>query len=493
MIYKLLEPKVKTNLAILNEIYNNNSWTKTSFISEELDISERTVQHYFKDIFSLKEAFDEDTPNDLKILYFKTKGIRIIDYKNEFEDFKKFTIQNSLTIILLQDIINHRMTSVANYSQKYFISETTVRKNLKRIKEACQYYGLDIYRFQLTGDEEKIRFFISLVSKMTNREPLYQIEGIDYNKIEDVFTKFFTEMNIKLSQMKKIRLINRFLIHLQRISLNKKVTFDDSITMTFKKHDFYPAIRALFNQYLVFDEREITFYFYVISLDHELSRNEVTNIVYRHSQKNDLPIYTHTIAIFNQIKGLLKPLTPSESETITQNLFYINYLTMKYDDLVFDYKYSMNVQYDLSRHPSLCKKITQLLQEHLIDQKLISDREINTLLQQYLFRLLYFIDPSNLDKVINIYIEPSFDSFQQQQIKEYLDLFFNHQVCYLDTFDEDVADMVLTPYHETYQKLVYPSKLVTMIKFPLSISLLKVIETKLTHPKDDLEVKYEIY
>lgn len=481
LIYKLLESKLKTNLSILDEIYNNNNWTTTAIIAEKLTISERTVQHYLKDIFDSKKKFDQETPNELEISYLKTKGIRIIDYKNEFDDFKKFTIQNSPTIILLIDIINHKMTSVSKYAQQHFISETTVRKSLNRIKQTCQDYGIDIQRFQLTGNEEKIRFFILLIFKMTGRELFYQIEGIDSKKVEDVFANLFSKMPIKLSKMKKIRLINRFLVHLQRIKFNKKVSFNEDIIIQLKRHEYYSAVSKLFHNFLVFDETEITFYFYAITLDHELHRNEVTNIVYNYYKKNDLPIFKNTIIIFNKIDPLLKPLPPETKEILIQNLFYINYLTSKYSDLAFDYKYSMNVHYDLKRHTSLCETLTIIINEHLVNEQIISSKCLDTLLQQYLFRILYFLDPKHLDKVINIYIETTFDQFQQNQIKEYLNLFFSHQVHYVDSLDDEMVDMVLTPYQEVDQKNIYPSKLVTRVKYPLTISLLKNIETKLNY------------
>lgn len=84
MINMLLEPKLKMYIAILDFIYANNNWTKSSTISEELDVSKRTVQHYFKDIFDLKQQYDDTTENNLSILYLKTKGICIIDYTNNF-------------------------------------------------------------------------------------------------------------------------------------------------------------------------------------------------------------------------------------------------------------------------------------------------------------------------------------------------------------------------------------------------------------------------
>lgn len=43
-------------ISIINVIYNHYDWTQTSYLSKELDISERTVQHYLKDIMELKKT-----------------------------------------------------------------------------------------------------------------------------------------------------------------------------------------------------------------------------------------------------------------------------------------------------------------------------------------------------------------------------------------------------------------------------------------------------
>ena len=158
LIDLLLEPKIKMTISVINIIYNHYDWTQTSYLSKELAISERTVQHYIKDILERKKEYDLITENQLSIDYLKIKGIKITDYSNDFEDFKKFVVQSSQTMILLNDIINQQIVSVTNYCQIHFLSETTVRKNLKRIRETCHVYGIDLVHLKLVGDERKIRY-----------------------------------------------------------------------------------------------------------------------------------------------------------------------------------------------------------------------------------------------------------------------------------------------------------------------------------------------
>lgn len=464
-------------ISVINVIYNHYDWTQTAYISNELDISERTVQHYLKDILELKKDYDKNTDNQLYIDYLKIKGIKITDYSNDFEDFKKFIIQQSQTMTLLNDIINQQIISVTNYCQQHFLSETTVRKNVKRIREACQVYGIDLIHLKLVGDERKIRYFIALFDTMVSRETYFSLEGVNYQELNKQFDDFFEKAEFDVSEVKKQKTLNIFLIHLQRIGFNQFVSVHDKFLRELTSHSIYPFVEELFNHYYVFNKKEIAYFFYIMTLDEELNRKEDTNLAFKFYDKHRFELMITTELIFKDLYTLFRPITDEEAYLIKRDIFYASFVTMIFNQLVFEYKYGVTVHYDLEQYPIITSIFTEVIQTRLIDKGFIPQDQLETLLQQYFFRFLYFVDSKHLYKVLSIYIEPAFDHLHQKQMKEYLDLYFNHQIEYENSYSKDKTDVVLTPFHETSEHSLYTQTPIIMVKFPLNLTFLQKVET----------------
>lgn len=477
LIDLLLEPKIKTTISVISIIYNHYDWTQTSYLSKELAISERTVQHYIKDILERKKEYDLITDNQLSIDYLKMKGIKITDYSNDFEDFKKFVVQSSQTMILLNDIINQQIVSVTNYCQMHFLSETTVRKNLKRIREACHVYGIDLVHLKLVGDERKIRYFIALFDTMASRNAYFLLDGINYEDLKQNFDDFFKKANFQISDVKKQKTINIFLIHLQRISFNQLIIISDKFNRFLASHPIYPYVEELFHHYYVFNQKEIAYFFYIMTLDEELNRKQNTNLVYNFFNENQLELMTITDLIFCDLFPLFRPLSDEDIYLIKRDIFYTSFITMVFNQLVFEYKYGVTVHYNLEQYPFTTAKFTTVIKKHLIETGFIPNSQLTILLQQYFFRFLYFVDSEHLYKVVSIHIEPAFDYLHQKQMKDYLDLYFNHQINYQDSYSKEQTDIVLTPFHETSKHSLYKDTPIIMVKFPLNLTFLQKVET----------------
>ena len=473
-------------ISVIDVIYNHYDWTQTSFISQKLNISERTVQHYLKNILEIKKAYDKESSNQLSIDYLKVKGIKITDYANDFEDFKKYIIQSSQTMILLHDIINQQIVSVTNYCQQHFLSETTVRKNIKRIKETCRVYGIDLVHLKLVGDERKIRYFIALFDTMASRKTYYELEGINIEELIQLFDHFIEDAAFDISAIKKQKTLNILLIHFQRIGFNQHISIDREFKHSLKQHDIYPLVERLFHHYYIFDDREIAYFFYIITLDEELNRKANTNLAFNYFKENHLELMTLTDVIFNDLSQLFRPLTDEEIYLIKRDIFYTNFVTMIFNQLIFEYKYGITVHYNTNQYPIITSIFSEVLTTRLINTNYIQPAQLPTLLQQYFFRFLYFVDPKHLYKIISIYIEPAFDFLHQKQMKEYLDLYFNHQIEYVSVFNKKTTDVVLTPFHEASEQSLYTDTPIIMVKFPLNLIFLQKVEN-IIHQKQNKE------
>jgi len=311
---------------------------------------------------------------------------------------------------------------------------------------------------------------------MASRKNYYELEGINYEELIGLFDNFVVTAGFNISEVKKQKTLNIFLIHLQRIGFNQHISINREFKQSLKQHDIYPLVENLFHHFYIFDDREIAYFFYIMTLDEELNRDTRTNLAFNYFKEHHLELMTLTDLIFSDLASLFRPLTDEEIYLIKRDIFYTNFVTMIFNQLIFEYKYGITVHYNTKQYPIITSIFSEVITKRLIDTKHIQESQLPTLLQQYFFRFLYFIDPKHLYKIISIYIEPAFDFLHQKQMKEYLNLYFNHQIEYVEKFNDQTTDVVLTPFHEASEHSLYVNTPIIMVKFPLNLIFLQKVE-----------------
>ena len=166
-ILNLLDTQNKIMINILDLIADNNRWYTINEISSELLVVERTVQRYINRLQELVDSYNEERHHLVTINYEKYKGIQLeIDSGSNYMELKSYILENDETMKIFKLIIFEEFQSISKYASDNYVSESSIRKSLKKIKDFLANYQLTLSRssFSIEGEEKQIRLIIYIIA-----------------------------------------------------------------------------------------------------------------------------------------------------------------------------------------------------------------------------------------------------------------------------------------------------------------------------------------
>ncbi|EOL42246.1 helix-turn-helix domain-containing protein [Enterococcus phoeniculicola] len=149
----ILEKRTERHLLILNNMIYNN-WTTISNLSKKIKIPERTLK---KDISEINEyIYPAKIESNYKF------GIRITRPLNISTTFIYNSLFNqSISFLIIENLLTNKYTSIGQISDELFLSDSTVKREIKRINEVLQASNFSICttNLDMVGDEQEISQF----------------------------------------------------------------------------------------------------------------------------------------------------------------------------------------------------------------------------------------------------------------------------------------------------------------------------------------------
>ncbi len=250
----------RRQIDIINYILDSNCFVKIIDISDEFEVSPRTIRY---DLDSIETWLKE---NDGTLIRKPGKGINIEckDGVSALKQAIKFILprdrvldqEERIKLILLEMLSSSETLTLEKLSQKLWTSQSTIVKDLNKIENMLSKHDIKLIKKQrkgltIEGKEEKIRklivdIFQELLSvdnvmdflmrnKDNNFKMLKFIESyknlFELNEVDTVF-KILNEaqryMNFKLVDDAYVALTIHIIIALKRIRNNQKLVFDKS-------------------------------------------------------------------------------------------------------------------------------------------------------------------------------------------------------------------------------------------------------------------------
>ncbi|MGX4686961.1 helix-turn-helix domain-containing protein [Vagococcus sp. JNUCC 83] len=175
----ILNKSTERQKKLILYIARNYKWVTAQELADYLECNIKTVR---QDIIDLEEEYSDI----LSIEYSKQQGYRFhtIDGRNILEIYLKW-IQESLFFSILSDCFFEKNDCIDYFYNTYFISETTLKRQLSLINRTLKKIGISIS--VSTGkmkvkDEKLLRFFYSLFS--LEKRSIY--EWTDINMDQEV-------------------------------------------------------------------------------------------------------------------------------------------------------------------------------------------------------------------------------------------------------------------------------------------------------------------
>lgn len=275
LAYQLIvDKKVKRQIAILSVLSSQKYPATLEDLSEHIGASERTISN---DIYQLIEI----APPEVKIKITPKIGITLVcDPSFLISDFILELAENNPVFEILDNLFNGVVETIEDYSERLFISESTLRQKLLVLKKVLREYQLELSLtpLALTGDEINIRcFFFSYYRNSSNKSFMMPEEN-QVNLHSTVIDTFKKHENGSLYSDYR-RAVHWLIIVEQRMHSGHFVQLPPELVEKQMKKDSYRRFKKIYIaefsnalQLSALSEDEIVFAF-LIRLD---------TIVYRH-------------------------------------------------------------------------------------------------------------------------------------------------------------------------------------------------------------------
>ena len=113
----------------------------------------RNIQQDFLKNYSVKQC---------ELVIHPHFGVRLLRNSISLKELVDYYAEQELSYILLQELFRYRELIASDFYENQYVSESTLRRKIKRINQSLAHYNLRItfaYKIKLTGSELAIRSF----------------------------------------------------------------------------------------------------------------------------------------------------------------------------------------------------------------------------------------------------------------------------------------------------------------------------------------------
>lgn len=247
---------------VLLSFITNASYTTYAKISEELNVTSRTI---YNDVMKLNKELKE---NGAQIITKPRYGLRLeVSDSNKYEKFlaqldkdeHEESVEKRIQLILTKLIDFNQSVKMDDLCDEFYISRSTLKNDLKKIREIIVPYHLTLdfkpYEgIKINGDEKDFRRCLAKIKRLTNQKTN------DFDKIEEILKKVFKKYQYTMSDFAFHNLIIHLFIAISRIQ-SGSVLEDCIKTEYYNEDDFIIAEDIV---------TELETYFHVLFPENEL-------------------------------------------------------------------------------------------------------------------------------------------------------------------------------------------------------------------------------
>lgn len=276
----LFDKETVTKIKIIYLLKESNNWLSIDELSVQLEINQRTILKYLSFI---EEDIDSFGLNKEIVLKSHTKKGYFLHYDFEpvIEDLIFRIIEATINYQLLMRIFFSKMTSIIQFSHKYYVSESSLWRMINKFRKELSPRGISIERrsLELMGNEIQIRrlsFFLLLNSHTRGNWPCGSTTKLITEKIIERIVPFF---HLCLSDFGYKKLFCLIAVSIERTKKGKHICLTKELWENIEKNDlfeqFYCELKDVLPKEL-YRRDEVGFLFlYIFTLDEVFNDNYI--------------------------------------------------------------------------------------------------------------------------------------------------------------------------------------------------------------------------
>lgn len=477
-LFMLLDSNSRNILSILSIISEKNEWYTIHDISNHLNVVERTIQRYILQLNdSINEFNDQVKEKDrLFLRYEKYKGVHLETPKGQgLRLFKHLVLEQDETFMMLKHIFFEEFESVTKYALDHYISESKVRKSLKKIRQYLKRYQLSLSNisFKITGEEKNIRlltYYVMWYGFKTNDWPFKQLSQEKLYKMVDYSND---KLGINVTKTQRKQLTYMLGVNLFRLSKGHVIHYETDWEKYVNIHQvqsLLPELVMLFFRRQQELSSEIYFYMLLIQLKANMYQSERfkdSMLSYHQQQQSDVYCVTeHFVKSFH--KNLLNiPQSLYDSFFLTSFCSHLFCKVFQCVSIIMSTK--ANTFERQTSDTRLHKELNILIENMLVETNNTIFMQKQFLVEKYMM-LFSMIHPiTYFEPTITILLESDLPFLTKKLLEKELTSRYSgryHIEC-VDFYQEGI-DLILTNISESFTAKESESFYIYYFEYPLS-------------------------
>lgn len=466
---------------LLNQ--TNGYWVTAKWLSDNLGVSKRVTLGIINDLSKKINQLDTEK---FCLEYSRGRGIRLnVARDADIHYLAAEVVRECHTVKIFEAILTEEFDTVKNYALENFISESTVRRCLNRIRILLSRYQIKLGREKnwLLGEEKQIRMFMIIFFWGVYRGRVWPFKFIDEQRIQtyvnNVLSSNFTvQSEIPYAYKKQIAYI--FAEGIIRARKNKLVEFSmDEKKMIFE-NVLYKSFREQFTKIdgaSDIKNSEIPFFFCVwlsMSKTTEIFTNVVFNNLLKDNRDRQTFIYTSTEFVIDNFQKHFFTIDEDKIWRFWSYIFSSHWFAYFFKS--FNTDITGNTYKDIfsDNYPILIKKTESFLDELFIESKNDLFIEKEFLLIPYLKSILSLGNPCMYEIPIKVLVESDMPNLLTNtlinQVYGYFSCLYNITIFSNVKTKANEIDILLTTGTLKDIEILYPNASVVVIEKKISIS-----------------------
>ncbi|MBU5361447.1 helix-turn-helix domain-containing protein [Enterococcus raffinosus] len=461
-------------ILLLNE--KNGYWVTREWLSEALDLSKRTTLSI---INSLAEKVADLHSENFSLQLSKGKGVRLtVAIDADVYNLVTEIVKGCSTVVLLKTLILDEFQSVRHYALTHFTSESTVRRDLAKVRRMLTRYKVKISRdtFQLEGEEYQIRMIMVIFFWSIYRGSSWPFTYIDEQLlegyVEEILDSDFTVYpNIPYAYKKQLVYI--FAEAIIRTRKGNILQMPTELEKKITSNTLYPIFEkqlCISQGVINTKQSEIPFFFLVwlsMSKTIDVFKEPLINALYQQQAQQNTQIFSATDLMVNRFQDEFFPIEEDEflrfRNYILSGHFFARYFKGFNTDMTGNtYKAIFK-----ERYPRMTEKMRRFIEVLHEESNNPIFLEADFLMIPYLKNALYLDEPCKYEVPITVLVESDMPSLMTKNYIEQLQGHFNYlyNVTFTDVFSTDTkeVDVLLTTGTFKDLKKAYPKARLVVI------------------------------
>ena len=237
-------------IIILNELLENDDWVSLKHLSLVSHVSERTIRN------DITWISNELRKYDVELESLRGKGVRVSKLDRTkvlrmIEEDSGYSLLHSRTHNILMNLLNRNdYVNLDELSDEFYISHTTMEKEIKNIDNILQAFGEDITlqrktgNVKISGSEKNRRLLIGDIlasyNKISNFDfDVYSLyfDKEDFDYIRHLIVDILSKNNLNLPDISVLALTSHIVIALYRVSEGYTLSTEDVPKMSQGNND----------------------------------------------------------------------------------------------------------------------------------------------------------------------------------------------------------------------------------------------------------------